>query len=76
MARLLGQQVGTAPILMEERRIMSPPRVQQGRDLSRATDCKLTAEDTTLAEIVQGWPTLPAAIKAGILAMVRATRGT
>jgi hypothetical protein len=31
--------------------------------------------DADLAALVEAWPTLPAVIKAGILAMVRAVRG-
>jgi len=31
--------------------------------------------DADLAEVAQAWPSLPAALRAGILAMVRAARG-
>ena len=31
--------------------------------------------DSDLAAVVKGWPTLPAAIRAGIVAMVKAARG-
>ncbi len=31
--------------------------------------------DADLAEVVQSWPSLPDALRAGILAMVRAARG-
>jgi len=60
---------------------MSPPRGQQGRGFSRATYRKLTAEaaklsaeDTMLAAVIQAWPKLPEPVKAGILAMVKATQ--
>ncbi|HSM77301.1 MAG TPA: hypothetical protein VLT57_06745 [Bryobacteraceae bacterium] len=33
------------------------------------------AEDADLELIAQAWPTLPAAIKAGVMAMVRAAMG-
>ena len=50
---------------------------KQNRAFSRATDRKLTeltAEDPDLADVVKAWPKLPDALKAGILAMVKAVK--
>jgi len=42
---------------------------------SNATPCRCS-HDADLRAVLDAWPTLPAAIKAGILAMVKATKGT
>ena len=36
---------------------------------------QLSHEDSDLAELIRAWPALPDAIKAGIIAMVRASCG-
>ncbi len=40
---------------------------------SDASDCKNAATDRDLRAVVDAWPVLPDAVKAGILAMVRAS---
>jgi hypothetical protein len=42
---------------------------------SGALDAQNRPCDADLAEVVQSWPSLPEALRAGILAMVRAARG-
>jgi len=46
----------------------------KGEALGRALG-QLTPSDPDLAAIVKAWPALPAALKAGILAMVKASGG-
>lgn len=50
------------------------PSGQSGAD-SGALDAREAPLDADLAALVDVWPALPAAIKAGILAMIRATGG-
>ena len=42
---------------------------------SGASDAANQAVDAELLEVVDAWPELPAALKSGILSMVRAARG-
>ena len=42
---------------------------------SGALDAESRSEDPELGTIIDAWPTLPDALKAGILAMIRATGG-
>jgi hypothetical protein len=48
---------------------------EQSGAKSGALDKQNGPFDAELAEVVQAWPNLPEAIRAGILAMVRAARG-
>jgi hypothetical protein len=47
----------------------------QGGAESGALDAENRTEDCELGTIIDAWPTLPDALKAGILAMIRATGG-
>ena len=46
-----------------------------GAAKSGASDAANQAVDAELLEVVDAWPELPAALKSGILSMVRAARG-
>jgi hypothetical protein len=43
---------------------------------SGALDAEIEPKDPELGAIIDAWPTLPEALKAGILAMVRTVGGT
>ncbi len=49
---------------------------EQPPDNSADSSASLAGNDPDLAAVLQAWPTLPEAIKAGILATVRAVGGT
>ena len=78
--------LGKPGFLSGEERIRSPrentgktgPSEQSGADSgadSGALDAREVPLDSDLAAMVDAWPALPAAIKAGILARIRATGG-
>ena len=60
-----------SPVALENQRISEP-----GAPKASPAACPPVPADEDLAAVVGAWPDLPAAVKAGIVAMVKASGGT